>query len=227
MLAELYDEDYVRAQLDEFVGLHKAFTGNPSSYRKIVKSRLIPMQEALKRHRDVVDCQKGCSYCCHYRVEAYTFEIVALYYHIQTQFTPEQKGQSLERLRAAAGRIAPLDPISHFQTNIQCPLLVDGTCSVYPVRPSGCAAFYSRDRSVCEYQHQNPHDLDTVGAGIPQLNVDTQVEKDIAQLGLEWSKRDSRQYELVTSLLALFDNPGLIGRWKKGRTVFNGSSHPR
>ncbi len=220
-LNHLYDEKYVKKQLNEFKALYKEFARNPSSYKRISATRLIPIQASLDQHAESVDCRKGCSYCCNYRVEAYSYEIIALYYHIQAQFKTDLKEQLLSRIQEAANKIAPLDPVSHYKTNIQCPMLLDGVCSVYAVRPMACAAFYSSNSSTCEYQYNNPDDLVTAAAGIPQLNLDTQLEKDIAGFGLDRAKHDNVQYELVTSLLALFDAPSLIKRWKKGRAIFH------
>jgi len=95
-------------------------------------------------------CRKGCSFCCHLDVHLTQPEALLLKDHLRRTLTPEQ----LEELKQAAVRhrearskmqpgTAPVDRPS-------CPLLVDGACSAYEVRPLHCRGANSKDARQCE-----------------------------------------------------------------------------
>lgn len=71
------------------------------------------------------ECEKGCSKCCHYRVDITQTEA-----EILAEFTGRQM-QIPER------------PSEMFEKPTPCPFLVDDACSVYPARPLQCRSYFT------------------------------------------------------------------------------------
>jgi Fe-S-cluster containining protein len=92
------------------------------------------------------DCAPGCASCCHVHVEATTAEIAAAAAHLVAT-------RSASELRALALRLAltaALPAEERWAARTPCALLaVDGTCSIYEVRPLRCRAFHSYSVEVC------------------------------------------------------------------------------
>lgn len=83
-------------------------------------------------------CARGCSACCrcHLDIPVYPLELMGLYWYAVEGLT----GPLRERVAAQ---------LEGFSTGAPCPFLVDGVCSVHPMRPVACRQFNVFDR-VCE-----------------------------------------------------------------------------
>ena len=91
-----------------------------------------------------LDCGRKCFWCCYLRVDATAHEILAIASHIEKKFTPRELERLIKRLAEHAERVRPLTYSQHMSTNIVCPLLIDGCCSVYSLRPFGCRRHHSQ-----------------------------------------------------------------------------------
>ncbi|MCG8313775.1 MAG: YkgJ family cysteine cluster protein [Pseudomonadales bacterium] len=176
----------------------------------------IPIREAFQKHDSAIACGAGCSYCCNYRVEAFVFEIVAIYYFMITKLPQSQVEKCRSEIKEKASHIHTLSEAEHHQTNIACPFLNSSnhTCMIYPVRPLACASFYSLDASICHKQFETKR-LDITGPGIPEMNyVGTGVQNAIEQV-IAQENDDPGRYELITTLHYLFSNPKALQVWRK------------
>ena len=75
-------------------------------------------------------CTKGCSSCCatHVTIPLYPLEVVGIYWYvIEKMLGPER--MVLKRQLAA------------FKKGMPCPFLIDGACSIHPMRPLACRHF--------------------------------------------------------------------------------------
>ena len=78
---------------------------------------------------DKVACAKGCFACClHYDVPVSAPEFMGLAWYASEMLEPDVR----ERLRQRFANQA---------LTIGCPFLLDGACSVYPLRPLACREF--------------------------------------------------------------------------------------
>lgn len=110
-----------------------------------------------------VPCRSGCAACCiDYGLPRTTaIEWALIHRYWQTDLSPAVRaaivvaarrdyGHQVPQLLAERARIerphtddtVPALPIPAF-TCLQCPFLIDGACSIYPVRPAICRAFGS------------------------------------------------------------------------------------
>jgi Fe-S-cluster containining protein len=102
-------------------------------------------------------CGKGCSACCHQMVYATSWEEELIRHYVESEMFPKVKQmvrkqlvkwwRTFKTMARQSTRGAPLTQYeqaeiqrSMRQQRVRCPFLVDGVCSIYPVRPAVCRA---------------------------------------------------------------------------------------
>jgi Fe-S-cluster containining protein len=92
----------------------------------------------LKKGRRLA-CGKGCSHCCktHQTIPVYPLELVGLSWYVIEKIT----GPEREIIKAH---------LRDYKENDPCPFLVDGACSVHPMRPAACRQFNVFDTPCAE-----------------------------------------------------------------------------
>ncbi len=99
------------------------------AYSMIDKGIDEAIRTALKKGRTLA-CRKGCSNCCrtHHTIPVYPLELVGLSWYVTEKMSGTERGI----IRGQLQRYAENDP---------CPFLVNGACSVHPMRPVSCRQF--------------------------------------------------------------------------------------
>lgn len=117
--------------------------------------------DRLRREEGIVaSCALRCCHCCRYHILTNVAEVHALAQYVKRELGAEALGALRTRTRqwhawdnSRPGRYPAVE--AEGQTDIseydpRCPLLVDGLCSVYPVRPLACRThFVSSDPLAC------------------------------------------------------------------------------
>jgi Fe-S-cluster containining protein len=167
-----------------------------------------------------VACRAGCSFCCHLRVEVLAHEAIALFRFLKTQIPEEQARAIAAKVVANADRVATMTPEQHAAARIQCAFLLNGRCSAYRARPLPCAGFHSLNVSECEHAYDDA--AADLASRIPMVGEIKEMEVGTAigiRQALRALKLDDQPMELHTALAALLREPGLIGRWRNGRSL--------
>ena len=187
-----------------------------------INDRYAATFDHLKWQDVPIACKAGCNWCCYLRVEILPYEAIALFRYLRTSI-PEELAQSISaRILANAEQIAALTPEQHRLTNVQCAFLVDGCCSVYPVRPMLCAGHHSCDVSACEAGFNEPSvEVDSIPL-VAVLAAIRGMMMIAAGDALREKKLKAQSLELHTTLAALLRNPALIGQWGSGRKLIKG-----
>lgn len=165
-------------------------------------------------------CRAGCSLCCWLRVDAYAHEIFLIARHIRARFTPEALAALTERLALHREQVLPLTPFEHATRNIACPLLQDGRCSVYSVRPHACRRQHSLDFDACQFTYDHPEDLEFPGSRDGELFQTIGAAMQEGQSAYGKAGYDAHIYELGTALAEALENPATWRRWKDGKKTF-------
>lgn len=205
-----------------FSSLLKAAKGTAPSATSIGPKFVRPVESVIDEIL-AIDCKPGCSYCCNLRVVAFSFEIIAIYFHLVKSLTKSEFEECKARVKQQYEKIRGMTVDEHFTTNVTCPLLVGDRCSVYPVRPLSCAGYHSASVDACRNSDENPEITGLDSGGIPMLQdvKDAQsVQNTVAMEVLSKTRDDPNQYELIRSLWKIMENPKLIQRWKSGRSIF-------
>lgn len=171
-----------------------------------------------------IACRSGCNFCCHLRVMVRPHEAIALFRTLGGM-PGALASRVRQQIQQNAASITRLGAAGHARSRLACAFLVDGACSAYEARPFACAGFHSLDRGRCEQDHKASGSAAapaTEGSGIPALEglvtalgaLGRSVDESLAQRGL-----DAQPVELHTALAALIRNPGLIARWRSGKSL--------
>lgn len=120
-------------------------------YREI--DRVIAKElERLRQEGIVPTCQKGCHFCCRQVIPTTILEARVSGQYIKRNFSEYQRDELRNKLlnwfkwvetelpehTSKAGN----EKKAFYNYGPDCPLLVDGECSIYPVRPVTCRTHY-------------------------------------------------------------------------------------
>jgi Fe-S-cluster containining protein len=90
----------------------------------------IAIRDAEKKGKKKLACGKGCGNCCVHQTDipVYPHELVGIYWYVSEKMTTPVR-DTLKRLLSAHTIGSP------------CPFLIEGSCSIHPLRPIGCRQF--------------------------------------------------------------------------------------
>ena len=183
--------------------------------------RLAALQrDVIAKENVSLACERGCSYCCHLRVEIRPHDAFVLAQHIRAKYTAAQQAQTIARIEENLRRIAPLSPAQHVRAGIPCALLVEGACSAYEARPATCRKYYSVSVETCRNAF-----LDTSAPLTGALeDDDVRLAGNAVALGhakgLEDAGYDATLYELHDALLRALTQPKAEKRYRDRKRPF-------
>lgn len=175
--------------------------------------------------RGQVDCQAGCSYCCHVKVLCTPIEAIAVLRALEASLSAEERARLLERVVEIDDRTRGKDRDERAHQKLACPLLVDGQCSVYTSRPLHCAGANSYDRNTCKRGFENPDQDIGIALYVPQLQLADMLVASISN-ALGPRGIDFRMLELNAALRVLLETPDVEERWARGEAVFEPAADP-
>ena len=162
-----------------------------------------------------IACAKGCSHCCHANVEVTIVEAIAVAQRVATDPTLAKS------VHATAPKVDGIPPWTRYDFRIPCPLLRDGSCSIYDVRPRVCRAHVSYDVTLCEEVLTSGNSCSLapmVTFGWPRT-----VSKAIGHgiIGaLDHERLQSSTVEMTAAVAHILRAPEAVQRWLRRETVF-------
>lgn len=90
----------------------------------------IAVRETEKKRKKKLACGKACGACCVHQKDLplYPHEIVGIYWYASEKLAEPLRDILKKRLTAGAAEAG-------------CPFLIEGSCSIHPMRPAGCRQF--------------------------------------------------------------------------------------
>jgi Fe-S-cluster containining protein len=165
-------------------------------------------------------CERGCSYCCHLRVEIRPHDAFVLAHHILTRFSAEQRARATARIEENLERIAPLTAEQHIRANIPCAFLVEGVCSVYEARPATCRKYYSVSVQNCRNSFNDTSAPLTGDIEHEEVRLAGNAVALGYAKGLEDAGYDATLYELHYAVHSALTNPKAERRYRDGKRSF-------
>lgn len=108
------------------------------------------------QNKQTLACKKGCSYCCHLKVEAFDHELYGIAAHLMATRKITELKDLDKRLSVIAKESSRMSPEAYLEKKLPCVFLLDGACSIYPVRPIACVTYHSLDVADCITAHDDP-----------------------------------------------------------------------
>lgn len=183
--------------------------------------RLAALQAAtIARFGVELACRRGCSFCCHLRVEIRPHDAFVLAHHIHAKLDPARRARIVARIDANLSRIASLSREEHVRAGIACALLEDGECSVYAARPATCRKYHSLSERTCRDAFADPSAPLTGDAEHEQVRLaGNAVALGHAQ-GLGDAGYDTALYELHYAVKRALDDPKTGKRYRDRKRAF-------
>jgi Fe-S-cluster containining protein len=176
------------------------------------------MEKTLANYADVLGCEKGCHYCCHYRVLLRPFEVFAIKEFLQTA-DPRFVQAAMTVARKNLERIGKMTSSEHMLTNIPCPFLTGGECGIYPVRPAKCRDHHSLTPEICKIEHENPANEHNILQS-SELMTDLQSMYQGISMAFQMVNMDVSAYELNGAMVEVFRDAGAGKKWMGKKRVF-------
>lgn len=170
--------------------------------------------------RQEIACRMGCAHCCHLYVSATAPELLTIAEHISEW--PEERRVALSaRLQSASKLTRSLSPAERVRLSHPCPMLEDGLCGIYPVRPLGCRAYASFDVAACE---RSTRERDAEAPiPVPRINMRTRrFLSHCLRAALNERGLDAHSYELIDGLATVLNTSGADARWVSGESILEG-----
>ena len=176
--------------------------------------------EVIAHEKVALACERGCSYCCHLRVEIRPHDAFVLAHHIQASFGAEERARAMARLEENLRRIALLTPEEHIRANIPCAFLEEGVCTVYEARPATCRKYYSVSVTTCRNSFNDPAAPLTGEIEHERVRLAGNAVALGYAKGLEDAGYDATLYEPHYAVLNALTNPKAERRYRNGKRPF-------
>jgi len=108
-----------------------------------------------KQNRQIA-CHKGCEWCCHQAVFANSFELHYLSEKIKNLLSQEDFDQVLINAESKRAITSALNEKEILKYKSPCPLLQNGSCSIYILRPMACRIYLSYKLATCLEFYNHP-----------------------------------------------------------------------
>lgn len=110
----------------------------------------------LIKDGQVLDCKKGCSWCCTQPVFTNEWEVAYLRKFMRKRFTGDKIVELKTKALQKNEEVSEMPDEQVLKNRIPCPLLHENVCSVYPARPMACRIYLSSDVDSCIEEFRNP-----------------------------------------------------------------------
>jgi Fe-S-cluster containining protein len=161
-----------------------------------------------------IACGRGCAFCCmNTWIEVTAPEVI-----FTVKNLPEaQRERATEAVLRACSRTEGITLEERVKLAVPCPLLEQGVCSIYQVRPVACRLAVSADSEVCRRSF-----LEHSGEGIPvpapwgplRQGYRVALEAALLNAGLDWNMT-----EWNSALRSVLEDEGVEAAWLRGERV--------
>ncbi|MEZ4834543.1 MAG: YkgJ family cysteine cluster protein [Caldilineaceae bacterium] len=167
-------------------------------------------------------CEAGCAWCCYQRVSASPAEVLRIADYLRRTCSPEELDDLRARLTATDAHTRGLSTQDRLALRVLCPLLVDGRCSIYHVRPLTCRGYTSSDVDACRRKVDEPETHVHIDADPIRYFFCQGVLNGIDD-GLLANELEGGLVELIAALSIALNDDGALLRWLRGDRVFTGA----
>ncbi|MDD2391150.1 MAG: hypothetical protein PHP23_15675 [Desulfobacterales bacterium] len=172
-------------------------------YSSVDRAVACELDRLCREDRIIPSCQLGCCHCCRYHILTNIVEAHALAQYIKREFSAGQINDLRMRTQQwhewnnyMQGRYPSADieeQTAFLNYSHCCPLLVNGACSVYPVRPVVCRTHFVSSQPQFCYAANDPES--TEEAPVVLMSVVTAaspfskaIKDHIENAGLDFSR---------------------------------------
>lgn len=164
-----------------------------------------------------VACHKGCGFCCTSRVIVSAPEIFRVAHWLGANATVPGAPVQMSAVLAEAARRAGLPLDQRINLREPCPVLVDGACGVYEVRPISCRAVHSLSSQACRVAMVD--DAAEMPLVIPTFSKGD-TARSLLLAAVSAAGLSDHGIEYTGGLEAAIKTPDAEARWLAGDNIF-------
>jgi Fe-S-cluster containining protein len=164
-------------------------------------------------------CKAGCDYCCAVQVQVLAPEILHLANYLKHHRSETEFQELANRVVDLDNKIHGMSAQKRARLSLPCPLLENGRCSAYEVRPIACRAENSSDVGSCTAAIGPDAVQETVPAYTHQVAVCRQASRALVT-GIEDTGLATSPLELVSALRLVLSDEDPFAAWLRGDPVF-------
>ncbi len=152
---------------------------------------------------DHLACKKGCNHCCNLPVACSVGETLVIADHLRKNLKDDEMVQLRKRMKDH-------QEIVKSQTGTKkgvalCPLNVEGSCSVYEVRPMVCRQYTSTSAEACQQAKEDFYQGTTMGIAMSDAHQAVGHASFLART-MVLDPKQNKVSDLVPSLTVALDN---------------------
>ncbi len=167
----------------------------------------------------LIACAQGCFFCCHLRVVTTIPEVLWIAANFRSRYEAAAVRSLLERVDVYFDAVAGRSVAERRSCRLPCPLLIDGLCSVYEVRPLSCRGWNSLEVSHCEADFHEPSQGTRAPIYEPQRQVSAYIQAGMSG-GLQAAGMQHDRIELAEGLKVAIEVADAADRWLRGERLF-------
>jgi Fe-S-cluster containining protein len=201
-----------------------AETDNPrrASEAVVLAQRLAESSLRSFPSKSPIACARGCSYCCYGFVAVIGPEAFRLADAVRAGLSAPI---DVATARAAAALTRGISPDDRVGRKLPCPLLHDGACSVYAVRPLVCRQATSLSLPGCIEEFEGVNRTGQIP--ISGVHLAHASNANVALIGAMLAAGlPTDAYELGAALEVALADPDCERRWLAGENVFETAGRP-
>lgn len=149
-------------------------------------------------------CMKGCSFCCHSRVECTKTEALAFKKWCDFHLNDIEKFAIVRKAKEFKKKVESLTKEQRLILRYPCPFLDNqGACGIHPARPLVCRGVYSNNRMACQVAHEEPENEEVM---VPLQFIPKDLANDYSTAILIHENKDEKKgvkqlYEWILKLM--------------------------
>jgi len=167
-------------------------------------------------------CRVGCTWCCYFTVDVRAVEVFGILEFMEQSFTPEELARVYTEVRTNSRVLGKLKEGERATRNVKCPLLNDGRCTIYAVRPQSCRNYHATNVAGCQQSYQEPENLDIDPDFAPGVYQAGGAHVEAVSGAMRAAGYDVDAYELNCALDAALSEPGARERFEARLKPFTG-----
>lgn len=177
--------------------------------------------DAFEAQGQVIDCKKGCAWCCSNAVMVLPHEMFLLKEYLLQKTDPKSLAPVLEKMRQKDEKTSAMRSQDFLHHKTPCALLdSEGACSVYEVRPMACRIYLSKNVNSCLYEFNHSKDM---SAWAQLYDIPLRAGRMLNEGACAWMiEHGLTSYEWLfeSVFMKIWNNPKGFEEWQGNKSLF-------
>lgn len=122
------------------------------------------LSDYAKKQGQLIDCKKGCEWCCYQPIFALSYEMEYLNDFVKNNFDNIIQNKIKAKAQQKNNKLKLLNDVDLLNSKHACPLLEKGACVAYEARPMACRIYLSTNVNTCLQFYKNPENEKSIPA---------------------------------------------------------------